>query len=204
MSFFAQSVRPLLVGISFIVFATTACGEKLPTKITIKPEKPLVSSRYGVVGERLTASGVDAKGRPFIKMPKLTFTSSDPTVATVDESGQVKATGSGKATLTVAVTDAPDVKATTEINVQIVGGLQLDPKAPKIIKFRQNVKMPITITDDKGKDITKDVEGKVTYEATGPCVSVSVDGIIFGQAIGSCAVLASVESQSVRYNIEVE
>lgn len=70
----------------------------------------LKSGGYGNVG--ITTTPTDASDR------NVTFTTSDPEIATVDENGKVTALSVGKCTITATSVSNPDVTATTEIDVR--------------------------------------------------------------------------------------
>lgn len=59
---------------------------------------------------------VDYKPAAAYKMP-LTWTNSDPSVITVDETGHIESVAAGKSTITVSVTDKPEIKAVCEVEV---------------------------------------------------------------------------------------
>lgn len=64
-----------------------------------------------------TSKAIDATVQPSWASQTLTWTSSDKTIATVDESGTVEGVSTGKVTITATSTDGSNIKGTCEVSV---------------------------------------------------------------------------------------
>jgi uncharacterized protein YjdB len=116
-----RAIRVIRAVLCLLLAGATACARK-PASIQVSPRKVLL---YGIErSQRLTAELRDAKGQP-IAGGRVTWKSSKPDVAAVDEAGRVVAKGEGKANVTAALgeiaSDVP-VEVVDAASIEIVPG----------------------------------------------------------------------------------
>ncbi len=134
---------------------------------------------------------------PYVKAVPAVWTSSDTSVATIDASGKISATGSGKAFITSA---AWGLTTTAEVSVVIVGSVEVVEDVPR--PFKLNAKpwpLKVTVKDDKGNVIDKPL---IRYQALNYCVEVSDDGVLTPLADGDCDVVIHCADKSKKIKIE--
>lgn len=129
---------------------------------------------------------------------RITWSSSDDSVLTVDNTGLVKAIGAGTATITAKAEDAHGVTGSIDIEVIVpVEGISIEPAELKL-SVTNSYKLTATITPEdatctdvtwsyKGDAVTVDEEGNVTAIARGEATvtATATDG---SGATGSCKV----------------
>ena len=149
----------------------------LPTNIVMeKGEIQQLTIEYGAKDETTEEKINEAASKL-----KLEWTSSDETVATVDETGLVTAAGAGEADVTVSVADA-NISSTTHIKVVILPtgveapetlSLELNGEATKALGAKMtpedatDVKLAYVSSDESV--VTVDESGNVTAVGVGEC-----------------------------------
>lgn len=149
----------------------------LPTNIVMeKGEIQQLTIEYGAKDETTEEKINEAASKL-----KLEWTSSDETVATVDETGLVTAVGAGEADVTVSVADA-NISSTTHIKVVILPtgveapetlSLELNGEATKALGAKMtpedatDVKLAYVSSDESV--VTVDESGNVTAVGVGEC-----------------------------------
>ncbi|MGC4117937.1 MAG: Ig-like domain-containing protein [Myxococcales bacterium] len=128
------------------VFALSACGPKV-TSIELAPG----ALELGKKGEikALTATPKDAEKKA-VENVQITYTSSDPKVATVDAKGQVSAVDTGEATITAAFEQN---KATATVKVAIPGSITFAPADVKLVGVGSKAAVVAKVMDSKGKEM---------------------------------------------------
>lgn len=128
--------------------------------------------------------------------PALSYTSSDPTVVTVDASGKITAIGNGNATVTISSVSNPDV--TKEIDVTVytpTTGIVVDD-TPIIIKVGETKEVAASVQPNNAADQT------LTYTTNNENV-ISINGnTITGVAPGT-AILTIETADGIEKEIEV-
>ena len=156
------------------------------------PDDPLLVDEYWYL--QATVTPVNATNK------MLKWSSSNPSVISVDQEGRIEGKSAGTATITAAATDGSGVKASVEI------------KCIKVIKAES-----LTVSDNYIK-LTVDEQRKVTATVTpsnvtyGPVwwsndesiATVSADGVITAVSPGSTEVMVSVESCYVEPDSHIE
>lgn len=172
------------------------CEEPKPDRLTIDPTGPF---RFEKRGESEQVKAAAFRGpKPYVKAVPVEFASADTSVATVDPDGTIRATGSGKTSITAT---AWGLSASAEVNVRIVGTIELVDDVPKPFKLNAKPRpLKAIVKDDKGNVI----EGyKIAWRATDYCVEVSDDGVITPLSDGDCAVEARAADQYARVKLQV-
>lgn len=125
----------------------------------------------------------------------VTWKSSDKTVATVDESGEVTAVGNGTANIT-ATTEDGNFKATCQVTVEIPElTLSLDKSELTLTQTEEQQKLTATVSD---------TEEKVTWLSSDPFVAtVTRDGTVTAIANGTATITASAGDKTVSCTVEV-
>lgn len=170
------------VKVTNIAIRETAVVEKGET-ITLlvnfgTDEAPAVTPETAATGE---SAATDEKVAKAAEKLTIEWTSSDESVATVDETGTVTAVAAGEADVTVSVKDA-DIAASTHIKVVVTPTDVVAPESIDLVTDGENTKsldaklIPADATDVKlayeSSDesvATVDETGKVTAVANGEC-----------------------------------
>ena len=163
--------------------ATIEKGESVTLPINFGTDKAPAETPVLVTGDAATAESADVDEKLAQAASKLTieWTSSDESVATVDETGTVTAVAAGEANVTASVKDA-DIAASTHIKVVVTPTGVAAPESIDLVTNGENTKdldaklVPADATDVKlayeSSDesiATVDETGKVTAVANGEC-----------------------------------
>lgn len=178
------------------LLALAACAERQPDRLALDPAGPFHFDRKGQTEELKVAAFMGKK--PYVKAVPVAWSSSDTSVATVDDKGVVVATGSGKASITAS---AWGLTTAADVSVSIVGSVSVKDDVPRPLKLNgKGWKLDVTVKDDKGNVIE---EPKLMFRATDYCVEVDDDGNLKPLADGDCDVVITVADQSTRIKLEV-
>lgn len=125
----------------------------------------------------------------------VTWKSSDKTVATVDESGEVTAVGNGTANIT-ATTEDGGKTATCKVTVEIPElTLSLDKTELTLTQTEEQQKLTATVSDP---------EEKVTWLSSDPFVAtVTRDGTVTAIANGTATITASARDKTASCTVKV-
>ena len=145
--------------------------------VTASVDKNTLTSVGETAQISVVVSPADADNR------KVTFTTSDPNVATVDENGRVTAVGNGTATITVTTEDGkmaatvtvtvaiPDESANDKAEIAMNAGLKIDQKGSKIsvkwgrVAEADGYELYVTYCGKKFGRAAKDIKGNNTVSA---------------------------------------
>lgn len=113
----------------------------------------------------------------------VTWTSSNPAVATVSSTGLVTATGPGSATITVASQADPTKTATASISVtQPVTGVTISPTTSEV---REGETLTLTATVSPGNASNKNV----TWSSSNTAIAtVDASGVVTGKSVGAVTI----------------
>jgi len=169
-----QKILAVAVG-----FSLAGCGPKVAS-IDVSP-KTLTLATKGATA-KLTATPKDAESKP-VDGIALTFTSSDPTVASVDASGTVKAEKSGDAKISVAFEDK--VKVETPVKVSIPATISVTPADVKLDPGGKQ-RVAVKVLDEKNREVTM----AVTWENANPEIATVLNGEITAVSAGTAKLMA--------------
>src|SRR4029077_18136350 len=150
-------------------------------------------SASGSVGAtvQLTATPKDALGNP-LSGRVVTWSSSNPAVATVSASGLVTGVAAGSATITATSEGQSGTSALTVTNVP-VATVTVSP-ASASGSVGATVQLTATLKDALGNPLSGRV---VTWSSSNPAVAtVSASGLVTGVAAGSATITATSEGKS--------
>ena len=111
--------------------------------------------------------------------PSLTYTSSDPSIATVDADGTITGVAPGTVTITVTTNDGSEITKTFTVTVY-------DITVPESMILVVGEKLPLSI------EITPDVSVGITTLSTNTKIATIVDRIVTGIAPGKAVIIVSV------------
>ena len=173
-------------------FFTTIDVPAIPVEsITVTPDEiyPTVGATYSIVFTVLPADAT---------ISAVTFTSSDETVATVNENGVVEAVAAGTATITIAATDGSGVTGTltvnvTNIDVEEITASDITMMSGETATINYQV-LPEQATDKS-----------VTFTSANTAIAtVDADGVVTGMGVGETIItIASVQNPEVTAEITV-
>lgn len=171
---FAVAMAVSLVGCGVDI---TSVG--LPTDIVLeKGETQQLNIEYGTDDKAEQEKIAEAASKL-----NLTWSSSDETVATVDETGLVTAVGAGEADVTVSVADA-NISSTTHVKVVITPTGVEAPDSIELVTNGENSKV-------LGAKMTPEdaTEVKLAYESSDENVAtVDENGVVTAVADGECVI----------------
>lgn len=126
---------------------------------------------------------------------KLTWTSSNPGVASVDGSGTVRGKGPGKATITCAAADGSGVEVTCEVTViRPVTRVKIDDGRRVVITEGQTERLSVTVTPSDASNRKVKWSSDYTYVAT-----VDKDGKVTAKNPGTAVITATAEDGSGKH-----
>lgn len=185
-----RSLKTLALAASI---ALSACGPKVAT-ISVKPASATLSKKGEVA--KLSAAAKDAEGKEVKEGVVLSFTSSDPAVATVDSTGAVTAVASGDAVITAAFQEK---KGEAKVKVSIPASLSIAPADVKLTAVGAKASLAVKVLDAKGREVAADVAFASQNAAV---VSVS-KGELTAMGPGQAEVLASAGGVTGRVKVDV-
>jgi uncharacterized protein YjdB len=166
-------------------FAVAACSPSIET-LEITPPKLKITAEADT--KTLVATPKDKDGNA-IDGKVVTWTSSDPAVASIDASGKVKPAGTGKATMTATVEEKT---GTAEVEVLLLKSIKLETPAMVIKVGVPNQALKIAFMNEKGDPLALP-DAKVEWKTADPNIAtVGTDGVIAGVAAGSTTITARV------------
>jgi protein containing cell adhesion domain protein len=151
----------------------------LPTDIVLeKGETQQLNIEYGTDDKAEQEKIAEAASKL-----NLTWTSSDETVATVDETGLVTAVGAGEADVTVSVSDA-NISSTTHVKVVITPTGVEAPDSIELVTNGENSKaLGAKMTPEDATEV------KLAYESSDENVAtVDENGVVTAVADGECVI----------------
>ena len=186
--------RRVAGGLGLLLPALLSCTEKglikpfLPDAVQVEaPRETLRPAEVMVLRARLTSTDVS------ITTEKVSWSSTNPAVATVDSSGLVTAVSRGQTVLgaTVLTKDNRSLRGTTTLTVVGVQAVNIEG-APASLVMGTNAQLTARLILDAGA-----VTVPVTWSSSDPTkVTVSGSGVITGVAIGSATITATAEGKS--------
>jgi hypothetical protein len=188
-----------------VVVAAAACGVPPPDRIDINAPVVIRADEVGKT-EALTIKAFrGVKEHEYDKAPLVvTWTSSDPSVATIDAAGLVTATGSGKATITASVPGAGGKALTDTAPVEnvMVSSVEAKGEFPKVFKLDSPpVPLVVVVKDEKGNVVANP---KLKFRATDYCVDVAPDGVVRPLAVGECSVVVESAGKTAKIDLDVK
>ncbi|MEW5854273.1 MAG: Ig-like domain-containing protein [Myxococcota bacterium] len=177
------------IACAFFSLALLAC-QKQPASLVIEPNKFLPLERKGKTVQ-LKAQTKDDRNI-FIATVQPEWSSSDPSVATVGPDGLVTAQGTGK---TVITGKTQGVEGSVEVDVRIVGAVEVEPKEPQKLKLGKTMKFKAVVKDDRGNVMPNE---KILWRAAGYAIDVDQDGLVTAQALGESTLVAQAKDKETR------
>ncbi len=174
------------------VFVLSACGPKVAS-IEIAPGS-LELNKKGEI-KALTATPKDAQSKA-VENVQITYSSSDPKVATVDAKGQVSAVDSGDAVVTASF---EQIKATANVKVSIPGSIALAPKDARLDDVGAKVNVVAKVLDGKGREMKE----TVTWTVEDAKVAAVANGEITAVGAGETNVVATAGALKSSFKVTV-
>ncbi|MFA6889912.1 MAG: Ig-like domain-containing protein, partial [Bacilli bacterium] len=164
-------------------------------KVTI--QNPLVITQSNsdlYVGDSLTLTTEDL--RSVNRLGNLTWTTSDPTVATVDN-GQVMGVSAGNVTITVTSEDELVARKDLRVMLKDVSGIEIDPLDEEINIFG-SISLHATI-------LPTNADQRVTWTSSDEAIaSIDENGVLTAYAVGSVTLTAtSVANNTIQATREI-
>lgn len=182
----------------FAFMGPIACsGPRKIKKIEIRPgpKEIFPMDRKGKT-QQLTVAGLDKNGL-FIRNVDVNWSSSDPSVVSVDMTGQISSVGSGKAEIFAKY---KTLTAKTSIKVRIVDKIELEPAGEQKIKLGQTVQFKALVKNDQGQTLP---DARLSWSMTGYAADVDQSGLLRGQAVGDAVLNVKSGIKTARVKIIV-
>ena len=172
-------IMAVAMAVSLVGCGVDITSVGLPTDIVLeKGETQQLNIEYGTDDKAEQEKIVEAASKL-----NLTWTSSDETVATVDETGLVTAVGAGEADVTVSVADA-NISSTTHVKVVITPTGVEAPDSIELVTNGENSKaLGAKMTPEDATEV------KLAYESSDENVAtVDENGVVTAVADGECII----------------
>ncbi len=165
---------------------------KAPTSLSVTPVESTIASNQTV---QLTATATYSDASTEDISGTVTWTSSDPTVATVSSNGRVTAVKEGNVTITASVagTAVSDTAAVTVKNA-VPTSLSLDPDSTKLL-----VGTTATLTPSyKPANVNASLVNLIWNSSDENVATVDSDGVVTAVGRGTATITATVKGASVK------
>lgn len=172
-------IMTVAMAVSLVGCGVDITSVGLPTDIVLeKGETQQLNIEYGTDDKAEQEKIAEAASKL-----NLTWTSSDETVATVDETGLVTAVGAGEADVTVSVADA-NISSTTHVKVVITPTGVEAPDSIELVTNGENSKaLGAKMTPEDATEV------KLAYESSDENVAtVDENGVVTAVADGECVI----------------
>jgi len=172
-------IMAVAMAVSLVGCGVDITSVGLPTDIVLeKGETQQLNIEYGTDDKAEQEKIAEAASKL-----NLTWTSSDETVATVDETGLVTAVGAGEADVTVSVSDA-NISSTTHVKVVITPTGVEAPDSIELVTNGENSKaLGAKMTPEDATEV------KLAYESSDENVAtVDENGVVTAVADGECVI----------------
>lgn len=173
------------------ILAIAACSPTVK-QVSVEPARAQLGAKGAPL--QLRAIAKDAKGAPL--SVKLTWSTGNPAVASVDATGKAIALESGTAEITAA---SGAIKGSAEVEVEIPGALSIAPAATTLVGIGQTAQLQLIVKDDAGKVIkdapatwTSSTASVVAVDRTGAVRSVGAGAATISARIGALTATARV------------
>lgn len=187
----------LALTVPALILACDSTDPPVATTINVSPS----TGAFVALGEtlQLSASVLDQNGEPLADAT-VTWTSSDPAVATVNASGLVTAAGNGNARVTASSGGASGNAAVTV--AQEIVGMDVAPTSQTLVSFGETLQLsarPLDANDNLIVDI-----GVAWSSADEAVATVDADGLVTAVANGSADITATAGQFSATAAITVD
>jgi uncharacterized protein YjdB len=167
----------------FLAIALAGCGPSVKS-VTVEPQAAVLDAKGATTV--LKATPLDEKGRAVEgSKAKVTWTSSAPQVAGVDEAGTVTALHSGAA---VVSAQAGEVKGAANVVVSIPAAVTVTPAAGEL-RPGEALALAVVVADDDGKAIV--APRGLSWTSSDPAIATVVEGKVTAAGPGTATVTAS-------------
>lgn len=191
----AERLRAVPVMIALAILG--GCGEDpVATEISIAPASVTLTA-FGETA-RFTANVVDQYGDPFDA--RVTWSSGEPEVFTVDSDGMVTAVANGSGTVS-AVVGSIGAAAQVTVDAPVATAISISPDSVTLTEIGQTARFTARVTDQHGEDYSATVSWSSGATAI---FTVDSDGVVTAVADGSGMVTAMAEDLSASAPVTVD
>ncbi len=194
----------LLLGATLLVGGMAACTDEADTvaapviNTNTVVVTPRVSSLRVGQTQQLAASLVDKNGAP-LPASAITWTSAEPTIATVSATGLVTMLTTGSTAIQATINGVTGIASLQ--GVPAVATVTVTPLA-RNLRVAESLPLAYTLRDASGNVL---LARAVTFSSSAPTVAtVSADGVVTGVAAGTTTITVTSETRTATYPLTVE
>jgi uncharacterized protein YjdB len=177
-----------------LLLAGTAACDKIDY-IELEPQEIVLRQPNNEVW--LVAHGKSRQGRPGIRVV-VGWSSADPSIAVVDNTGKVKPVKSGH---TEIVAKYGDVEARVPVDVLYVEKISVEPKELTLVENGESVELKAKAFDWRGKEIK---DRTPTFNGSDPKVISVAQNAVFGMGPGTAQVTVQIDGVKTTVPVTVE
>lgn len=180
--------------LSCLVLLVAAACDKIDY-IEIEPQEVILRQPNNEVW--LVAHGKSRQGRPGIRVV-VGWSSADPSIATVDNTGKVKPVKSGH---TEIIAKYGNAEARVPVDVLYVEKVSVEPNELKLVQDGESVELKAKAYDWRGKEIK---DRTPTFNGSDPKVISVAQNAVFGMGPGSATVTVQIDGVKTTVPVTVE
>ena len=177
------------------VVVVTVPFDNVPASIVITPST--ISLQKGTT-TTVSASVLNAEGQTIQNAAAPTFSSSNPTDATVSQSGVVSGVAVGSSNITATSGAATSNTAGVTVVDNIPASIAVTPSSATVNTSGATAQLTATVKNAESSAIAVPVSGWNTSDATK--ATVSATGLVTGVGAGTCTITATITSPSITSN----
>jgi uncharacterized protein YjdB len=182
------------VRLGLVVMALVAGACAKVDKVEVTPATSLLTAAGQKI--KITATAIDQNGAPMEKA-KFEFVSSDTSVVTVDESGEVSAVRSGAADVTVK---SGEKSAVAKIDVSIPAKLTFQPELISLTGLGSTAELVAKVSDDAGRPIPG---AQANFSVENSAIGAITGKTVTAMSLGSTKITASFGALSAAADLTV-
>jgi len=149
------------------------------------------------------ATAIFADNSTEILKGNLAWTSSDSSVAEIDESGKLTTIAPGEVTLTVTYLNISTQKNLTVVDAEL-SEIIIEPQSSSLPKgYRKQFTATAIFNSGTGNEFSRDVSSDVQWSSNSGAVTVSADGLVSTESVGSTEITAVMGGKTGRSDLEV-
>lgn len=162
-----------------------------PSSVNISGARDMTVGETGKLNATISPNNANSKTR-------LTWSSSNSNVVTVDSNGNIKAVGEGSATITVTTENGKTTSVTINVKSNIVHVTDITITGPKTVYVGESIKINATVSPSNATN------SKITWSVDKTSIAtIDQNGNLKGVSSGTVIVTATADGVSKTYTVTV-